>query len=116
MDTNNETDAETVIAFLYKRCTGHEGLVIQAAERVAADLATLEAENARLREVDKAMFDHEYRQREEIHALRSLLSQACSAYSNEYGDELSREVLDNILGIIGPKRLGLAALSGEGGK
>lgn len=46
-------------------------------------------------------------QREEIYALRSLLEQACRAYVNEYGEELSREALDSILTIIAPKRLGL---------
>jgi hypothetical protein len=37
------TDAEVVVDFLYKRCTGPEGHVIQAAERLVAALVAAEA-------------------------------------------------------------------------
>lgn len=53
--------------------------------------------------------EQNFNQREEIRALRSLLEQACRAYAGEYGTDLSKEALDNILLVIGRERLKLDA-------
>lgn len=36
-----DEDSERVLSFLYKRCTGYEGQVIQAAERMTSELLEL---------------------------------------------------------------------------